>query len=123
MKSDIVVDSDISLRPYGPLNADPLFVALDANRAYLNRWIGMARRVPDVASCRNLLSDLEERQRKGEVVGGSIIYRGEFVGDARYDGNDWNNAGHAVGIAYWIAEERQGQGIVTRACQNWSSWR
>jgi len=114
---DIFVDQDISLRRYDPRNAEQLFALLDANRAYLEPWVGVPRRAPDVPSYRKLLVDLERRQRAGEIVGGSIMYGGQFVGDARFDGNDWGNAGHAVGIAYWIGEEFQGQGIVTRSCK------
>ncbi|MDP6822104.1 MAG: GNAT family protein [Dehalococcoidia bacterium] len=115
--SDIVVDPDISLRPYTPEHAELLSPLLEANRAYLEPWVRLPGLVADVESYRNVLSELQERQSRGEVGGGSIVYRGELVGDVNFDGGFWASTGHAVGISYWITEKFQGRGIVTRACE------
>jgi len=108
---------DYSLSLYDPSLALRLFRILDANREHLDPWMELPRLAPTVASYRNYLVELEDRQRKGQVVGGTIIYKGEIVGDARLDGYDWDYAGHAVGLTYWVAEGFQGRGIVTRACR------
>ena len=104
-------------RPYNPILAGQLFRVLDANREYLDPWIGLPRRPPTVEACRNYLIEQADRQRRGRLVGGTIIYRDEIVGDARFATPHWADSGHAVGLAYWIAEGAQGRGIVSRVCR------
>ena len=106
----IQVDDEILLRPPRMSDAGDLFVLVDSNRKYLRRWLPW---IDTIRSAKNYRPWIEGR------VGGNeyrllIVYKGAVVGATGI--SDLDSPNKAGEIGYWLAEDMQGRGIVTRTC-------
>ena len=106
----IRVDDEILLRPPRLTDAEDLFALVDSDRDYLRRWLPW---VDGIRSARDYRPWIEGR------VGGNeyrllIVYEGTVVGATGIRGLDSPNKAGEIG--YWLAEDMQGRGIVTRTC-------
>ena len=107
----IRVDDEILLRPPRMSDAEDLFALVDSNRDYLRRWLPW---VDGLRSARDYRPWIEGR------VGGNeyrllIVYKGAVVGATGV--RDLDSPNKAGEIGYWLAEDMQGRGIVTRTCR------
>ena len=110
----IRVDDEIVIRPVTTSDADAVFALVDANRVYLARWlpwVDSIRTVTDERRWLERMADRDERDREQPYV---IEHDGVVVGGIGITVEPWNRSGE---IGYWLAEDMQGQGIVTRACR------
>ena len=106
----IRVDDEIFLRPPRMSDAEDLFALVDSNRDYLRRWLPW---IDTICSAKDYRPWIEGR------VGGNeyrllIVYKGAVVGATGV--RDLDSPNKAGEIGYWLAENMQGRGIVTRAC-------
>jgi ribosomal-protein-serine acetyltransferase len=108
------VDGDVALTLLEEHHAPELFALVDANRAYLREWLPWLDHNTQVehtaAFIRASLRQLADRD--GFACG--IRFRGSLAGVAGLHRIDWANRRTSIG--YWVAEDRQGRGVVTRAC-------
>ena len=107
----IRVDDEILLRPPRMTDAEDLFALVDSNRDYLRRWLPW---VDGVRSAKDYRRWIDGR------IGGNeyrllIMYTGAAVGATDIRGLDSPNKVGEIG--YWLAENMQGRGIVTRTCR------
>ena len=85
---------------------------IDANRAYLARWLPWAEK----QTLDDTLSFV--RKTRGQLEGddgfqAAVVDREDIVGVIGYHAVDWKNRSTSIG--YWLAEGRQGRGTMTRA--------
>jgi ribosomal-protein-serine acetyltransferase len=104
---------DRSMRLLENADADELYRLIDANRAYLARWmpfVGQTRSAADslafIGSARRQLA--ENRGMQMAIVCGERI-----VGVAGFHRIDWTRRSTSIG--YWLAEDQQGAGTMTLA--------
>ncbi len=111
--SRIPVDDEVELRLVAEGDAEEIFRYTDAHRAYLREWLPWvdATRSPEdtAAFVRRAL----EQVRLSDGFQTRILYRGEFAGMTGYHYHDWTNLRTEIG--YWLREDLQGHGIMTRA--------
>ena len=110
----ISVDDEIAIRPVAASDAGGLFELVDANRAYLARWlpwVDSIRTLEDERRWVERMADPDEHDREQPYA---IVYKGAVVGGIGITVEPMNRSGE---IGYWLAEDMQGQGIVTRACR------
>ena len=88
----------------------PVCGDLDTNAGFVERHIRQAAQ----RGCDVVL--FPETGLTGYAAPGPV-YGVDVFDLATLDGYDWDYAGHAVGLTYWVAEGFQGRGIVTRACR------
>jgi ribosomal-protein-serine acetyltransferase len=93
-------------------DARELHVLIDANRAYLARWMPWA--------AGQTIADSVEFIRKGQKqlvendgFQAAIVCEDSIVGMTGYHGIDWSNRSTSIG--YWLAEAQQGRGTMTNA--------
>jgi ribosomal-protein-serine acetyltransferase len=105
---------DVILELLDDAHADELFALVDANRAYLRRWLPWLDQNTEVGHTRAFIQAARKQHadRNGFTCG--IRWRGELVGVVGLRPIDWANRKASVG--YWAAEAHQGKGIVTRSC-------
>ncbi|MBI4338805.1 MAG: GNAT family N-acetyltransferase [Chloroflexi bacterium] len=109
----ITVDDDILLRRPSLARAEDIYALVDSNREHLRRWL------PWVDAMR---SARDEREwLKGELDPGNrwsyammVLHRDELVGMIGIMG--LASPSRAGEIGYWLAEDAQGRGIITRSC-------
>jgi ribosomal-protein-serine acetyltransferase len=104
-----------ALRPLGESDVAELFALVDANREYLRAWlpwVDSTRREEDV---RAFVADSSQKAAQGVSVQFAIVEGGRIAGVIGFHEIDRPHA--QVGIGYWVAEDRQGRGLVTRAVE------
>lgn len=105
--------SGVSVRSLREEDVPELFRLVDENREYLRAWLpwlDTTRREKDV---RAFVVDARRKAVKGVSVQFAIVEAGRIAGVIGFHEIDWSHA--QVGIGYWVAEDRQGRGLVTRA--------
>ena len=106
---------ELSLMLLEPRHAEPLFRAVQGNRAYLRQWLPWV----DATQCADdtLAFIQRTRQQLAENNGfqTAILYRGEITGMIGHIGIEW--AHRSTSLGYWLAEGAQGRGLMTIACR------
>ncbi|MGZ4267965.1 MAG: GNAT family N-acetyltransferase [Solirubrobacteraceae bacterium] len=108
---NIDLDATTRLRPLGRHDADELHALIEANRAHLMPWMPWAGQ--ERGGTVEFLAAAELRAAAGDGLQFAVAERGRIVGTAGYHRVDWRNLATSVG--YWLAQDAQGRGIVTRA--------
>jgi ribosomal-protein-serine acetyltransferase len=97
-------------------DAEELFALTEANRAYLRTWLPWLDWTTKVADTRHFIQSCQQQFADNKGFVAVIRYHGELAGVIGYNEIDWHNQ---VGyIGYWLAADRQGQGIITNACRS-----
>ena len=109
----IAVDGEILLRRPTLEDVEGLFALVDSNRQYLRRWLPWVDFVSSLEDERlwvqtHLAEDVPEYVLL-------IVYKVQVVGAVGIRGRGSRSRRGEIG--YWIAEDMQGQGIVTRSCR------
>ncbi|MCA9498193.1 MAG: GNAT family N-acetyltransferase [Nitrospira sp.] len=109
------VDEEITLQDLAHIDADELFTLVDRNRAYLRQWLPWLDLTQTADDSRALFRRQQTKADEGLSMLYGIEYRDELCGIAGFRGIDAVNRN--CEIAYWVSEDRQGRGIVTRCVQ------
>ena len=107
-----VIDAEITLLDLADVNAAEMFAAVDRNRLYLRTWLPWLDL--NLAAEDSEAFIRRERKRREEGIGlvTGVQFRGELCGTAGFNWIDPLNRSCEIG--YWLSEDRQGHGIVTR---------
>ena len=109
------VDDEIKLRLLEPGHADTLFALVDSNRHHLRHWLPWLDANSAVSDTLHFIQATRRQflDDSGFVTG--IWYCGELVGIIEHNRIDWENRISWPG--YWLADELQGKGIMTKSCR------
>ena len=108
------ISDRVHLRLLEESDAEELQTLIERNRAYLGRWLGWA----ETQSPDDTLGFLRRTRRQFEQDDGfqqAIVCDGGIAGVVGLLGVDWSS--RATSIGYWLAEDRQGEGIMTAAVE------
>lgn len=111
----IELSPDLVLEVLEPRHAEELFDVTSANRMHLREWLVWVDGARSVEDTRAFISATREQASKNDGFQAAIRYRGRLVGVIGYLGIDSRRSSTELG--YWLAEDAQGQGLVTAACQ------
>jgi ribosomal-protein-serine acetyltransferase len=93
-------------------DADELYAAIDANRAYLAPWLPWAEReTPQDALEFIRLTRRQIAENNGFQTG--IVCDGHIIGVVGFHGVQWDHGSTSLG--YWLVADQQGGGIMTSA--------
>ena len=107
----IRVDDELLLRPPRMTDAEDLFALVDSDRDYLRRWLPWVDGIRSAKDYRPWIEGGAAEQEYRLL----IVYKGAVAGAIGIRGlGSPNNVGE---IGYWLAEDMQGRGIVTRTCR------
>ena len=112
---DHVIDGDLQLKILEMRHAEELFMLSDKNRSYLRKWLPWVDRTFSVEQTKEYIEFSLELFSKQNGFNLGIFYQGMIVGCVGLHSIDWANKKTSIG--YWLAEDYQGKGIMTRACQ------
>lgn len=110
----VQLDDRVELRLLELSHAAALYRVIDRNREYLRQWLPWvdgSRSSTDVA--RHIAENLERYGRRESLATG-IWIDGEICGAISIHKIDRLNRFTSIG--YWLAADRQGAGVMTRAC-------
>lgn len=111
----IEIDKHIRLELTAKKHAQPLFDAVDSNRAHLSRflpWVGNMQSVEDFHVYINSCESLYQQGKEASFV---ILSDGMLVG--RIGLHHVNTQEKHAAIGYWLIENAEGQGIISKACK------
>ena len=108
----IRVDDDVFLRLHEERHAEEVFRLSDANREHLRPWMPWIDATKSADDTRAYLQTVQQNFTQGSEYGFAILEHGRVVGSMGIRLVADASEGE---IGYWISENAQGRGIVTRA--------
>jgi ribosomal-protein-serine acetyltransferase len=100
------------LRTWTPDDADDVFAVVDANRERLRRWLPFVDLTTEPAHERAFIERSLASETDLEANG--IYLDGDLVGGMGMSVDPLSNSGE---IGYWLDEQAEGHGLVTRTCR------
>lgn len=109
------LDDSSHLALLQPHHAEQVFEAVDKNRTHLRKWLPWvdATKTPDDTKAFITMQLDQFAKNNGFVTG--IWVNNQYAGTIGFHKFDWANKRTTIG--YWLSEEFQGQGIMTKACR------
>jgi ribosomal-protein-serine acetyltransferase len=95
-------------------DADELYRLVEANRAYLAPWLPWAAEQTREETA-EFIRMTRRQQATNDGFQAALSLEGEIVGVAGFHSVNW--AHRSTSIGYWLSEEHQGRGLMTRAVQ------
>ena len=111
----IPIDDDLILRQLSESDASPLFAVIESNRSFLRDWLPWLDTSRNPEDTLYFIRTAFEQFSNNDGFAAGIWYKSSVVGTIGFHKVDWLN--RSVEIGYWLAEEYQGKGIVTKACK------
>lgn len=109
------VDEEISMRMLSARDAEDLFQMTDRSRDYLREWLPWLDQIKSAEDSLQFIMNSFQIYAERTGLTSGVFYKDELVGIAGFNKFDWANRVGFVG--YWLAEDHQGHGIMTRAVQ------
>jgi len=112
---EIEIDENLRLEKLNHSHASGIFNLINSNREYLRKWLTFVDTTKSVKDTENYISYIDElsnNQNAETVI--SILYKGKLIGIIGLKKVDWAN--RITEIGYWLGEQYQGRGIITKSC-------
>lgn len=110
----IIVDKDIYLKLLNVEHTEDLFELIDKNRKSLRKWLPWVDTTRGVEDTRKFIYSSIGQYSRNDGFHAGIWYKDILVGVIGLHMIDHNNRYTSIG--YWLDEEFQGKGIMTKAC-------
>jgi ribosomal-protein-serine acetyltransferase len=107
-----VLFENVALRQFEIRDAGELYELVDRNRVYLSRWMPWAPRETR-ADAREFIAGTLRQAAVNDGIQTAITVDGAIAGSVGVHAISWQNSSTSIG--YWLAENHQGRGIMTRA--------
>jgi ribosomal-protein-serine acetyltransferase len=104
---------DALLRPVEDGDVPELFRLVEANRDHLRAWLPWLDSTRAEADLRAWADAEREKAAAGRSVQFAVVAEGRIAGVIGFHEIDWAHG--QVELGYWLAEDRQGRGLMTRA--------
>jgi len=108
------VTDDCDLRSLEESDAEELYALVEANRSYLAEWLPWAAG-QTLGATVEFIRKTHRQLDDNDGLQGALVLDGRIVGAGGMIGIEWE--ARKTGIGYWLAEEHQGRGLVTRAVE------
>jgi ribosomal-protein-serine acetyltransferase len=109
------IGNDLELRLLQIQYAETLYRLVDNNRAYLREWLPWVDSTLSAEDNKVFIRSAKEQYVNNNGFHVAIFYQSEIVGCIGLHSIDWNNKKTSIG--YWLADQYQGNGIMTRSCR------
>ncbi len=109
------VDEEIELRYKHPQHAQLLFDLIEKNRAYLREWMSWVKTTKSIEDTLAFFKRYKGISIFEEQYPMEIWYQGKLSGMTGF--NQGSKVNNHIDIGYWISQDLQGRGIVTRSVQ------
>jgi ribosomal-protein-serine acetyltransferase len=113
MKPFIQVDENLSLHLARHELAEDIFQAIDDNRAFLRQWLPWVDGTRTVEDTKTFIRESMQHNSDGSRLTLFIVSNGRIAGSLGVV--HFNKDHRRCEIGYWLREDLQGQGIMTRS--------
>ncbi len=108
-----IVDDEITLALVQPSFAKEYWAIVEQQREYLSQWLAWPQLADGEAFFLKFIKNSLHDYADGKSLTCAILYLGQVVGNISF--NSINHSLKKVEIGYWLRQDYQGKGIVTRA--------
>lgn len=106
------IDENVSLKLIELNDAESVFELTDQSRNYLKEWLPWIDFTINVEDTREFIRGCLKGYAENKSLNTVILYNGKVVGVAGFNSINWSNKTAYIG--YWLGEEFQGKGIMTK---------
>ncbi|MFC4777343.1 GNAT family N-acetyltransferase [Paenibacillus sp. GCM10023252] len=106
---------DIHLQLLETRHALTVLEVIEANRAYLGRFLPWVSSTHDENDVRSFIQVELKRFSENKGFSCGIFYNNQYAGNIGVHDINWDSRYTSIG--YWLSEEHQGKGIMTDACR------
>lgn len=111
----IKIDDKIRIELIEEKHSQSIFDMVDNNRYHLRPWLPFVDRMQTVEFAKNFVRGTMQRNSEGNEFAFVVFDEGTMVGRVGvYKIDGLNKIGE---IGYWIVENSQGNGIITKSCK------
>lgn len=110
----LIVDDHSELELLNQDHAQELFELIEANREFLKEWLPWLDNNRYLQNTIDFIKITQMQYERNETVQFALVHKEEIAGIVGFHRIDWLNRATAIG--YWIGEQYQGRGLVTRSC-------
>jgi ribosomal-protein-serine acetyltransferase len=107
------VDEEISIELLQQHHKEELYELIDSNREHLRKWLLWVDKRKSADDLEPIIPIWIRNYADNNGFDAGIRYNGQLVGMIGLHYIDWKN--NATSIGYFLSEEAQGKGIITRA--------
>lgn len=112
----IQVNDRTFLRVLSLRDAEMLFQLTDQSRAYLKEWLPWIDQTKTIEDSKTFITTSLLGMDKRQSITTGIFYDHELIGVVGF--NRLDHANKVGSIGYWLGEEYQGKGIMTKAVES-----
>ncbi|MEI6805311.1 MAG: GNAT family protein [Myxococcaceae bacterium] len=105
----------LRLRMLGLENTSELFLLIEKNREYLERWFEWTHDIKSEQECLNFIEQCNQKYQSSKAFDLGIWLDDDLIGMIGFYEINWTHR-HAE-ISYWITQEQQGKGYVRQCVQ------
>lgn len=109
------IDEELSLKLVEVRDSERIFELTDASRDYLKEWLPWLDYTKTVEDSRDFIRMSRKNYADNKTLNTAIVYQDEIVGMAGFNELGWVNKTAKIG--YWLGQEYQGHGIMTRVAE------
>lgn len=95
--------------------SEALFDLTDKNRLYLKQWLPWLNATLDVLDTTNFISSSIDKFNGSNAPELAIFHKNKLVGCIGL--HEIQHDSDKTAIGYWLAEDAQGKGLITKACK------
>lgn len=114
---NLIVDSEIHLKEIEITDAALLYKTIDSNREYLKRWLPFVDYTNSIKDEENFIQSVLNSDPSIKDLLYLIFYKENFCGLISLKFNKLYKANKKTEIGYWLAEDFQKKGIITKCCK------
>ena len=111
----VVVDSEITLHLVHEKFVSKYVELTTDSHAYISQWMAWPLFCKTEDDFKKFVRESLHKYADGSSMNCTIEYKGDIVGNCGF--NTINHNLKVVEIGYWLGEQYQGNGVITRACQ------
>lgn len=109
------IDENVSLRLIEMNDANMVFELTDKSREYLKEWLPWLDFTMKVEDTKAFIQGCLKGYAESKSLNAVILFNGEIAGVAGFNNINWSNKTAYIG--YWLGEEYQGNGIMTKVAK------
>ncbi len=115
LKPFIQIDGELGIHLARPELAATIFEAVDRQRPYLSQWLPWVDLTKKVEDTENFIKESMQHNRNGSRLTTFIMFGEKLAGSIGVV--HFNKDNKSCEVGYWLSEELQGQGIMTKTCR------
>lgn len=110
---EVPVSEDLKLREVSVNDAHAVFNLIDTNREFLRKWLPFVAYTKATSDTEAFIKSVTAEGNTTDLVF-AVLHKGQHAGIIGFKSIDAANLKLEVG--YWLAENQQHKGIITRSC-------